>query len=91
MEDHWTTEAACRGQDPNLFYPEIYYRNERDVFNEMHDRALSFCNRCSVREACLIDALKRKERHGIWGGLLPYERDRVRGVKRRGEKKRKSA
>lgn len=69
-----------------MFYPEIHYRNDRARFEELRAKALEFCARCPVRDACLVDALKRRERHGIWGGLLPYERDRVRGVRRKREK-----
>ncbi|MDH6132853.1 hypothetical protein P3T37_002239 [Kitasatospora sp. MAA4] len=62
--------AACAGMDPDLFFPE-----EGDEFAER--RAKQACQGCPVRELCLALALKRREPHGIFGGLDTQQRRRV--------------
>ena len=37
-------------------------------------RAKQICGRCGVRAGCLADALRRDERHGVWGGLTELKR-----------------
>ena len=37
-------------------------------------RAKQICGRCGLRAECLADALRRDERHGVWGGLTELER-----------------
>ena len=67
--DGWRDRANCRGVDPDLFFPE---RGEptRD--------AKAVCQGCTVWWPCLVDALARGEKHGIWGGLSERERRRLR-------------
>jgi WhiB family redox-sensing transcriptional regulator len=33
---------------------------------------------CPIRNTCLEVALDTEERHGVWGGLTPQERNRLR-------------
>lgn len=72
----WRERAACRGVDPDIFYP---------VSEEDAEEAKAICRSCAVREACLEYALSRRERDGVWGGAT--ERDRRRILRQR----RKSA
>ncbi len=44
MSATWRKHAACRGIDPDVFYP---------VSDEEADEAKSVCDQCVVREACL--------------------------------------
>lgn len=64
----WTTHAACRGADPDLFFPK---RGGRVT------RAKRICGGCEVRAECLAMALAGNE-HGIWGGLGEEDRRRLR-------------
>ncbi|MET7867951.1 WhiB family transcriptional regulator [Micromonospora taraxaci] len=61
----WMSQANCQGTDPNEFYPEKGSNSEL---------ARKICKRCPVRLDCLEDALDRRERHGIWGGLSENQR-----------------
>lgn len=36
--------------------------------------AVEICGRCSMRAACLDQALRSGERLGVWGGLTPEQR-----------------
>jgi WhiB family redox-sensing transcriptional regulator len=67
--DSWRQAAACEGSPSNVFYPE----NEFEMA-----AAKAICARCPVRNVCLETALRNNERYGVWGGLTPRERTRVR-------------
>ena len=64
----WRKRAACRGVDPEVFYPAT---------DEEAGAAKSICSTCPVREACLEHALSCREREGIWGGATERERRRI--------------
>lgn len=63
----WMSDAACRGLDPALFFPE---RGD-DV-----RPALKVCAACPVKAECL--ELGLVERHGVYGGLSERQRRKVR-------------
>lgn len=69
----WQADAACRGVDPDLFFPER---------GESTREAKEICGICPVRRACLEHALAHGERHGIWGGTSERERRRLRHDRR---------
>lgn len=62
------SEALCAQTDPEIFFPEK---------GGSALPAKAICKECPVRMQCLEWALKNDERHGIWGGLSPKERDRL--------------
>lgn len=61
----WMDQAACRGADADLWFPE------RGAHAEA---AKATCAACPVRSDCLEYALANTERHGIWGGMTAKER-----------------
>jgi WhiB family redox-sensing transcriptional regulator len=68
MNLSWRQRAACRGVDPDVFYP---------VSDEEAEAAKAICAQCTVREACLEYALANRERDGVWGGATERERRRL--------------
>lgn len=68
-ETEWQALANCLGVDPELFFPERGASTRE---------AKAVCKGCVVREACLAYALRRGERHGVWGGTSERERRRLR-------------
>jgi WhiB family transcriptional regulator, redox-sensing transcriptional regulator len=74
MNPNWRDHAACRGIDPELFYP---------VTDEEAGTAKEICGRCPVRTACLEHALVARERDGVWGGATERERRRLIRQRRR--------
>jgi WhiB family transcriptional regulator, redox-sensing transcriptional regulator len=70
----WNQQAACRGLDPEIFYP---------VSEEEADRAKAVCGQCAVQHACLEHALGSRERDGVWGGATEKERRRIIRQRRR--------
>lgn len=67
----WFDEAACRGMDSDVFFSG---RGEVDKMRE----AKATCARCPVREPCLEHALYNGEREGLWGGVAPRPRVKLR-------------
>lgn len=68
MNVSWRQRAACRGVDPDVFYP---------VSDEEAEEAKAICRVCPVRESCLEYALANRERDGVWGGATERERRRL--------------
>lgn len=68
-EYDWREDARCSQVDPDAFFPETG-KPARD--------AKRICAGCPVREQCLMDALTRDERYGVWGGTTPHERRPLR-------------
>ncbi|HSX34397.1 MAG TPA: WhiB family transcriptional regulator [Candidatus Saccharimonadales bacterium] len=62
----WTNDAACRGQDPDLFYPE----GIGEAAVAQAQAAQRICNGCVVELACLKTALtERVKKFGVSGGV----------------------
>jgi WhiB family transcriptional regulator, redox-sensing transcriptional regulator len=70
--DHapWMTEAACRDEDPELFFPV----SAKGASTEQIRDATAICRQCGVQAECLRYALVNHVRHGIWGGRTEQER-----------------
>lgn len=70
----WSQEALCLGIDnPDIFFTNAFYED-----------ALRFCALCPIRDECLAEGIKQDGihkkggLHGIWGGLTPEERAKLR-------------
>jgi WhiB family redox-sensing transcriptional regulator len=83
MEDHvdWRHEAACRDEDPELFFP---IGNTGPAILQIEE-AKTVCRRCKVIEPCLKWALETGQDSGGWGGTSEDER---RAIKRRAQRAR---
>jgi WhiB family redox-sensing transcriptional regulator len=64
----WRQRGACRGLDPDIFYP---------ISDDDAGDAKAVCGGCSVRDQCLEWALDNREADGIWGGATERERRRL--------------
>lgn len=72
----WREEAACKGQDPELFFPH-------KVEDAVHyAKARLFCDRCPSVAPCLEFALKEHITHGMFGGTTPMERRAIQRQRR---------
>ncbi|WP_306187520.1 MULTISPECIES: WhiB family transcriptional regulator [unclassified Streptomyces] len=74
--DHWRDHAACRGQDPDLFFP---IGTTGPALAQI-EQAKAMCRRCPVQERCLEWALNTDQTIGVWGATTESER---RALKRR--------
>lgn len=65
----WMAKAACTVLTSELFFPD---KGGTDT------GAKKICATCPVREECLMYALATGQKQGVWGGLSPLERGRMR-------------
>jgi WhiB family redox-sensing transcriptional regulator len=90
--DDWRTFAACRGVDPDVFFPHpgesqaepMHYCNggaARTVWVSKGGRPVKLVleqrDPCPVAAECLDYALARRLAHGIFGGKSERERRRI--------------
>lgn len=66
----WTLKL-CNETNAELFYPEPGEQGKIAA-------AKAICRQCPIRTACLEHAMHTEEPHGIWGGLGPRGRIRLR-------------
>lgn len=64
----WQSKGLCAQTDPEAFFPEK---------GESTREAKKVCLVCDVRDDCLEDALVKKERFGVRGGLSERERRKL--------------
>lgn len=74
----FVNQAACRGLDPEIFYPysqkrlnpKLQRKTDWDPqVAERHEPAFQVCRGCPVRLECLRWAMENKQDQGIWGGV----------------------
>lgn len=88
--DAWKADAACRGLDPDLFFPERGESTKEAKRVCLGDPRHNI-PACPVRDECCAKALTLREGSkpmpGIWGGTS----ERERRLLRRGRPKRQAA
>ncbi|HEY3482444.1 MAG TPA: WhiB family transcriptional regulator, partial [Streptomyces sp.] len=67
-------DAACRDEDPELFFPV----GTAGPALQQAARAKAVCHRCPVRSDCLAEALVSGQRAGVWGEMSEDERRSLR-------------
>jgi len=76
----WQTQAACRGEDPELFFP----LGTTGPAAAQAEEAKAVCRRCPAMNICLTWALTTGQDFGVWGG---HSEDERRAIKRRAARK----
>ena len=76
MPGDWRHRAACRDEDPELFFP---VGTGGPALLQIAE-AKSVCHGCTVASSCLTWALESGQDAGVWGGMSEDER---RALKRR--------
>lgn len=65
----WQTDAACRRwPDPDAFFPDR---------GDESEAVLLLCARCPVQRRCADQAVRERQRYGVWGGLTERDRERL--------------
>jgi WhiB family redox-sensing transcriptional regulator len=73
----WMSQAACRGLDSNIFYPDPPKRG-------IGIAAARACLPCPVQDECLLWALQKPEKFGVWGGTSERDREAIlKGIYRK--------
>ena len=72
------TQCSVEG-DPDWWFD--YTEQGSSRFSELSQEtnmAISICNRCDAQKECLDWAMKYSNLAGVWGGLVPATRTRLR-------------
>lgn len=69
--ENWRLFAACNDRDPEDFFPDSL-RKQREVARYCH----GFCPTIA-RKACLENALRSGQKHGVAGGMTDKERSKL--------------
>lgn len=69
-------QPACAGTPLHIWFPD-QQGNPADGWRDVA-LAKRICAGCDMRAPCLAAGMQ--EPHGVWGGLTPAERERVRTV-----------
>lgn len=72
-DDRWEAFAACRGMDPEIFFPE---RGDSKAEKSQVSIARGVCATCPVIDDCLREHLW--EREGVFAGMTARERKAFR-------------
>lgn len=80
MSTDWRRRAACRSEDPELFFPI----GTGAPALKQTEEAKRVCARCPVSAECLGWAMSTRQDAGVWGGLSEAER---RSARRRADRK----
>ena len=70
LETAWRTLAACRDEDPEMFFPHFVTGPAAKRIR----KAKKICATCPVTADCLDYGLSIGCTEGIYGGLTPAER-----------------
>jgi WhiB family redox-sensing transcriptional regulator len=66
----WLDRAACRDEDPELFFPI----SGSGLSSVQVAEAKRVCGGCAVLDRCRRWALSTHQEYGVWGGLSEQER-----------------
>jgi WhiB family transcriptional regulator, redox-sensing transcriptional regulator len=72
----WREDAACRGADPDLFFP---VGTARAALRQI-EQAKRTCRSCPAQIQCLAWALDNAVTDGVWGGTTEDERRVIRSL-----------
>lgn len=78
----WQAKAACRNQDPTVFFPDE--GDDEATIAAKEAAAKCVCWDCPVRRDCLEFAVVTNQKYGIWGAANEQERQRIRRSRRFG-------
>jgi WhiB family redox-sensing transcriptional regulator len=70
----WRANAACRDEDPELFFP---LGDTGPALLQIQE-AKAVCSACTAISDCLAWALESHQDSGIWGGMSEAERRQLR-------------
>jgi WhiB family transcriptional regulator, redox-sensing transcriptional regulator len=75
MSTNWRESAACRGTDPNTWFP--VGTPGAPAYDAVAADARAICAACPVRVPCGSWALETGQEFGIFGGMDEHERAEI--------------
>jgi WhiB family transcriptional regulator, redox-sensing transcriptional regulator len=74
LSTDWMDDAACRGTDPDLFFPD----GDNKSVTIQAKTAKLICRGCPVSLTCLAWSIDSVQEFGIWGGRTDAERRQLK-------------
>lgn len=79
----WRFEGACvSADDPSLWFAGADEPGQTVATIRKQREAVEICRGCPVLAECRDHALRTNELFGVWGGLSPSQRKRMRAQRR---------
>jgi WhiB family redox-sensing transcriptional regulator len=76
VHPEWMADAKCLTVgDPDDWFTDA--NQGRDSTHPAQREAIKTCRACPVAEKCLMLALGRRERWGVWGATTPNQRRKI--------------
>lgn len=84
-DPRWRRRAACRGHDPEIWFPppprpyatRREHADTRRARIAAEERAKAICAVCPVSLECLEFAMDNDIKEGVYGGMTPTERGKI--------------
>lgn len=73
---------ACQTSDPDAWFSDD---------GSAYAMARQLCQKCPVKDLCADFAVENREPHGLWGGLSPKERLKIRVANGSAKSRKKAA
>lgn len=67
----WFDKAACKDYPSEIFYAD---GEDKDEDAKREAMAKVICKKCPVAAECLMHAIRKDEKYGVWGSFAPKER-----------------
>jgi WhiB family redox-sensing transcriptional regulator len=75
MPGEWALEGICRkSAEPDMWFTET----AGHALSATQKQAIEACGWCPVRAECLQFALDTDEQFGVWGGMTPSQRRKLK-------------
>lgn len=71
--ENWRSYAACRTEDPELFFPI----GSGPAAQAQAEEAKRVCWRCPAMQLCGQWAVQTRQESGVWGGMAEWDRRRL--------------
>jgi WhiB family redox-sensing transcriptional regulator len=67
----WYDKAACKAEGVETFYSDS---PDKGINLRRESNAKNVCRKCPVAAECLMHAIDKEEKFGVWGSFTPKER-----------------
>lgn len=68
-----------RGACANTTDPDIFFDDAAEEYDQVTPAVHLYCNvRCEIRAQCFAWAMDTNQKHGMWGGTTPRQRQKIK-------------
>lgn len=86
-DESWMQLANCKGAPKEWFFPPIYQGTSKAELDLLYAKGREVCATCRVKGLCRDYSIRAKVSDGLWAGLTPEDRRKIRNNRKRGSPK----